>query len=439
MLRCPTRCLNARLNVRPDPMKLLLIAGARPNFMKIASIVEALDAHNRSVRPPKQRLDYLVVHTGQHYDEKMSGTFFKELGLPRPAVDLEVGSASHAVQTAEIMKRFEPVLEKERPDAVIVVGDVNSTAACALVAAKITYGGTDGAAARSRPLIAHVEAGLRSRDRSMPEEINRLVTDSIADVLFVTEADAARNLIREGVPRRHIHFVGNTMVDTLLRHRARAEQSPILERLGLLEPSASPRRSRRSASGDSAVHPYGVVTLHRPSNVDDPTVFRGILDALLTISRSVPLIFPVHPRTVAHIGKFGLAAECPMLQAQEPISNPAHGLYCIEPLGYLDFLRLMSQARIVLTDSGGIQEETTVLGVPCVTLRKNTERPVTISHGTNVLAGTATAAIIRKARRQLARGGKPTRPRYWDGRAGRRIVTILANALSPSPSRSPRS
>ncbi len=420
-------------------MKLLLIAGARPNFMKIASIVEALDAHNRTTRAGRRRLDYLVIHTGQHYDEKMSGTFFKELGLPKPAVDLEVGSASHAVQTAEIMKRFEPVLEKERPDAVIVVGDVNSTAACALVAAKITYSGTGDAATRSRPLIAHVEAGLRSRDRSMPEEINRIVTDSIADILFVTEADAVRNLIREGVPRRHIHFVGNTMVDTLLRHRTRAERSPVLERLGLLKPAAPSRRSRRSASGDSAVRPYGVVTLHRPSNVDDPMVFRGILDALLTVCRTLPLIFPVHPRTFAHITKFGLAAECPLLGAGEPIKDPQSGLYCIEPLGYLDFLRLMSQARIVLTDSGGIQEETTVLGVPCVTLRKNTERPVTISHGTNILAGTDTAAIIRKARQQLARGHRPAHPPYWDGNAGRRIVKMLERILTGSSARAFRS
>lgn len=420
-------------------MKLLLVAGARPNFMKIASIVEALDAHNRITRTPAQQFDYLVVHTGQHYDEKMSGTFFKELGLPKPAVDLEVGSASHAVQTAEIMKRFEPVLEQERPDAVIVVGDVNSTAACALVAAKITYGGTDGAATRSRPLIAHVEAGLRSRDRSMPEEINRIVTDSIADLLFVTEADAVRNLLREGIPRRHIHFVGNTMVDTLLRHRTRAEQSPILERLGLLEPAAPSRRSHQSVSSNLVVRPYGVVTLHRPSNVDDPIVFRGILDALLTVGRTLPLIFPVHPRTFAHVTKFGLAAECPLLDAGELIKTPRSGLYCIEPLGYLDFLRLMSQARIVLTDSGGIQEETTVLGVPCVTLRKNTERPVTISHGTNVLAGTDPAAIIRKTRRQLAHSHKPTRPRYWDGKAGQRIVTILARVLANRSARVVRS
>src|SRR5262245_45096591 len=259
-------------------MKLLLVAGARPNFMKIASMADAIDLHNRKVRTAQQRIEYLVVHTGQHYDERMSGTFFKELNLPRPAVDLEVGSGSHALQTAEIMKRFEPVLEKERPDYVVVVGDVNSTVACALVASKMVYPIEGHALRKTRPLIVHVEAGLRSRDWSMPEEINRVLTDAMADLLFVTEEDAVRNLRGEGIARRRIHFVGNTMVDTLLRHRIRAEQSSILQRLGLDVPDAE----RPSAT------PYGVVTLHRPSNVDDPDTFRGILEALLTISRKLP-------------------------------------------------------------------------------------------------------------------------------------------------------
>jgi UDP-N-acetylglucosamine 2-epimerase (non-hydrolysing) len=397
-------------------MKLLLVAGARPNFMKIASIVEALDAHNRTAR---RRLDYVVLHTGQHYDEKMSGTFFRELGLPRPSVDLEVGSGSHAVQTAEIMKRFEPVMEKERPDAVILVGDVNSTAACALVASKIAYPAEDDGSIRPRPLIVHVEAGLRSRDRSMPEEINRVVTDAMADLLFVTEEDAVRNLRREGIPPDRIHLVGNTMVDTLLRHRARAEDSPILRRLGLVVPGEEL----------PAALPYGVVTLHRPSNVDDPKVFRGILEALLKIGRKLPLVFPIHPRTVARIGEFGLAGQCRMLAPHEKVTDTKGGLYCIEPLGYLDFLRLMSKARIVLTDSGGIQEETTMLGVPCVTLRNNTERPVTVSQGTNVLAGTSQEAIVRHSLKQLKRPVKSRRPYRWDGKAGERIVGTLSKCL----------
>jgi len=401
-------------------MKLVLIAGARPNFMKIASIVDAIDMHNSKVRTVRHRFEYLVVHTGQHYDEKMSGTFFRELQLPRPAVDLEVGSSSHAVQTAEIMKRFEPVLEKEQPDAVVVVGDVNSTIACALVASKMTSPIEPHGSKKIRPLIVHVEAGLRSRDWSMPEEINRVLTDAMADVLFVTEEDAIRNLRREGIARRKIHFVGNTMVDTLLRHAARAEQSPILQLLGL-------ERPRRV--GPTTINPYGVVTLHRPSNVDDPHVFRGILDALLRISQTLPLVFPIHPRSFARIKEFGLTSRIKMLGPEHGRDIEA-GLHCIDPLGYLDFLRLMSKARIVLTDSGGIQEETTVLGVPCVTMRENTERPVTMSQGTNVLAGTAKEAVVRQTLRQLKRTVKSMRPDFWDGKAGERIVSIIFKTVA---------
>ena len=397
-------------------MKLLLVAGARPNFMKIASIVAALDAHNLGA---KKQIDYLLIHTGQHYDEKMSQTFFRELDLPRPAVDLEVGSGTHAAQTAEIMKRFEPVLVKERPDAVLLVGDVNSTIACALVASKIVYpDGTD-ASARTRPLIVHVEAGLRSRDRSMPEEINRILTDALSDLLFVTEQSAVRNLRSEGIALNRIHLVGNTMVDTLLRHRDRAAQSAILQRLGLAV----------SDSDNQTALPYGVVTLHRPGNVDDPTTFRNILDALLTIGKTLPLVFPVHPRTISRIQEFGLADQCPMLEPHETIPETKAGLYCIEPLGYLHFLRLMSKARIVLTDSGGIQEETTMLGVPCVTLRNNTERPATISEGTNVLAGMSKSAIVRQAFRQSKRRVHSRKPYRWDGKAGARIVRILSTTV----------
>jgi UDP-N-acetylglucosamine 2-epimerase (non-hydrolysing) len=397
-------------------MKLLLVAGARPNFMKIASIVAALDAHNLGA---KKRIDYLLVHTGQHYDEKMSRTFFRELDLPRPAVDLEVGSGTHAAQTAEIMKRFEPVLVKERPDAVLLVGDVNSTIACALVASKIVYPPDPESPGRTSPLIVHVEAGLRSRDRSMPEEINRILTDALSDLLFVTEESAVHNLRSEGIARNRIHLVGNTMVDTLLHHRDRAEQSAVLQRLGLAG----------SDSDSQATLPYGVVTLHRPSNVDDPAAFRNILDALLTIGKRLPLVFPVHPRTVARIEEFGLADQCPMLTALEHVPDTTAGLYCIEPLGYLDFLRLMSKARIVLTDSGGIQEETTMLAVPCVTLRNNTERPVTISEGTNVLAGTSKEAIVRQSFRQLKRRTQRIRPRFWDGKAGQRMVKLLSKTI----------
>jgi len=403
--------------VEDESMKLLLVAGARPNFMKIASIVTALDAHNRSAR---DRIDYLLIHTGQHYDEKMSQTFFRELELPRPEVDLEVGSGSHAVQTAEIMKRFEPVLMKERPDAVLVVGDVNSTIACALVASKIVYTDQE-RTGRARPLIVHVEAGLRSRDWSMPEEINRVVTDSLADILFVTEQDAVRNLRQEGIPRQRIHLIGNTMVDTLLHHRARAERSSILLRLGL---------ETSDARGTTAKMPYGVVTLHRPSNVDDSTVFRGILAALLTIGGKLPLIFPTHPRTFSRIREFGLASQCRMLGMEDHITDVKAGVYCIEPLGYLDFLRLMSNARIVLTDSGGIQEETTVLGVPCVTLRNNTERPVTVTQGTNVVVGTSPRKIVQAATKKLRESVRPRKPKFWDGKAGERIVAILRNARS---------
>jgi UDP-N-acetylglucosamine 2-epimerase (non-hydrolysing) len=317
------------------------------------------------------------------------------------------------------MKRFEPVLVKERPDAVLLVGDVNSTIACALVASKIVYPPDTESPGRTSPLIVHVEAGLRSRDRSMPEEINRILTDALSDLLFVTEQSAVHNLRAEGIARNRIHFVGNTMVDTLLRHRDRADQSAILQRLGL----------SGSDSDNQAILPYGVVTLHRPSNVDDPAAFRNILDALLTIGKTLPLVFPVHPRTVARIQEFGLAGQCHMLEPHETIPETKAGVYFIEPLGYLHFLRLMSKARIVLTDSGGIQEETTMLGVPCVTLRKNTERPVTISEGTNVLAGMAKEAIVRQALRQLKRRAQRTRPRFWDGEAGQRIVKILSKAI----------
>jgi len=380
-------------------MKIILVVGARPNFMKIAPIIEAIKEHNRSSDRP---LEYLLVHTGQHYDEKMSKLFFDELEIPKPDIDLGVGSASHAEQTAEIIKRFEGVCTREDPTHILVVGDVNSTIACALVASKMNIG------------IIHVEAGLRSFDRSMPEEINRVLTDAISDILFTTEKSAEENLLREGIGGEKIFFVGNVMIDTLLKHLEKARRSSILEKLGL--------------KGSSSVRqPYAVLTLHRPSNVDDEEVFRNILEALIELSREVPIIFPVHPRTTGRIKEFNLQGS--FLPIPVEGASP-FAIYCVEPLGYLDFLSLTSNAAVVLTDSGGIQEETTVLGVPCITLRENTERPVTVTDGTNVLAGTRKRDIIKFARMALRKDSDELRdkrvPPLWDGRAAQRIIELLA-------------
>jgi len=362
--------------------KVIEIAGARPNFVKIASIARAM-GRSRVLEP-------LLVHTGQHYDEAMSRVFFDELGIPRPDINLEVGSASHAVQTAEIMKRFEEVVVRERPDLVLVVGDVNSTIACALVSVKLGVP------------VAHVEAGLRSFDRTMPEEINRVLTDAISSFLLTSEPSAEVNLRREGIPPERIFFVGNCMIDTLLEHRDRAARSAVLGDLGI------------AAKG------YALVTLHRPSNVDDASTFAGILRALAEIAGRLPVVFPVHPRTRKKAAAFGLA----------DLLERAPGLRVLDPIGYLDFLCLTANARIVLTDSGGIQEETTVLGVPCLTLRRNTERPVTVEEGTNRLVGPDPRAILREAARIL--DGEVPRgwiPALWDGKAADRIIAILEERL----------
>ena len=359
-------------------MKILAVVGARPNFMKIAPLFWEIQR--------RQGITTYLVHTGQHYDERMSKLFFEELNIPRPDIDLEVGSASHAAQTAEVMKRFEPVVLRERPDAVVVVGDVNSTLACALTAVKLGVP------------VAHVEAGLRSLDRSMPEEINRLLTDAISHWLFVTEKSGLEHLRREGIPAERIHLVGNVMIDTLLACRRRSEQSSILEELGL--------------SGRS----YAALTLHRPANVDDPAVLSGVLAAIERLQRELPIVFPVHPRTRK------------VLNGQAGPAMP--NLRLTEPLGYLDFLKLMAHARLVLTDSGGIQEETTVLGVPCLTLRNNTERPVTVEQGTNELVGLDPERIIRAGLRLLAEPHPATRvPELWDGKAAARIVDILLKSI----------
>jgi UDP-N-acetylglucosamine 2-epimerase (non-hydrolysing) len=358
-------------------LKIINICGARPNFMKVAPLMRAFAA-----RPG---MDALLVHTGQHYDDSMSKVFFDDLGLPRPHINLEVGSGSHAVQTALIMQRFEPVVQRERPDAILVVGDVNSTIACGLVAAKLLV-----------PLV-HVEAGLRSFDRTMPEEINRVLTDAISDLLFVTELSGVTNLRHEGVAPDKIYLVGNVMIDTLLACRELAARSDVLPRLGL------------------TTRQYGVLTLHRPAAVDDPTVMGRICDGLEQIQRELPLVFSVHPRTRGNLQQSGLLARLERWP----------GLRLIDPLGYLDFLKLMSEAALVLTDSGGIQEETTVLGVPCLTLRENTERPSTVEQGTNQLVGLDPARILAGFRQIDDRRRAPRVPDLWDGRAAERIADVM--------------
>lgn len=358
---------------------VICVVGARPNYMKVAPIVAALTGHPR-LRPQ-------LVHTGQHYDPDMNDRFFSDLGMPRPDANLEVGSASHAVQTAEVMIRFEPVLDRATNPIVLVVGDVNSTLACALVAAK-----------KGVP-VAHVEAGLRSRDRTMPEEINRILTDQLSDQLFTTERSAANNLTAEGIAERRIHFVGNVMIDTMRANLDRALPSTeILRAAGLNIPSE-----------------FAVATLHRPANVDDPAVLRSLLDCLAGIGRRMPVVMPLHPRTRARIEAAGLDSRL-----------DGTNLLAIGPQGYLGMLGLMKSARLVLTDSGGIQEETTALGVPCLTLRENTERPITVEQGTNTIVGRDPARITTVVGEILAGGGKSGRiPELWDGRAAERIVAIL--------------
>ncbi len=360
-------------------MKVINVVGARPNFMKVAPVVEAIGRRAHEFRP-------LVVHTGQHYDALMSDAFFRDLGLPRPDVHLGVGSGSHAQQTAAVMQAFEPVVLRERPDWVVVVGDVNSTLACALVCSKLNV------------RVAHVEAGLRSRDRRMPEEINRLLTDQLSDLLLTPSEDADRNLVAEGIPRERIRFVGNVMIDSLLKQLERASSSKVREELGV------------------AGRDYAVLTLHRPSNVDDPQTLGRILSALERVAERLPVVFPAHPRTVKMLAEFRLS------------ERAARALRLTEPLGYLDFLRLYSGARLVLTDSGGIQEETTALGIPCLTLRENTERPVTIELGTNRLVGTDTARVVEAAERALDADANKTPPRVpplWDGRTADRILDAI--------------
>jgi UDP-N-acetylglucosamine 2-epimerase (non-hydrolysing) len=350
--------------------------------MKIAPVTHEM-------RRRAARIEPMLVHTGQHYDEAMSDSFFEELEIPRPDINLEVGSASHAEQTARIMMAFEKVLIDHHPDWVVVVGDVNSTMAATLVAAKMSI------------RVAHVEAGLRSRDRSMPEEINRVVTDALADLLLTPSRDADENLLREGVAPEKIRFVGNVMIDTLYRNLESARRSNALERYRV-----KPRE-------------FSVITMHRPSNVDDKATLEGILDALDVIQQRLPMIFPVHPRTRLRIEEFGLTGRIASMR----------NLILTEPLGYLDFLQLYSNSRLVLTDSGGIQEETTALGIPCLTLRQNTERPITVTEGTNRVVGNDPEVIKREAMAALDfEVGSHRVPELWDGRTARRIVDAIEEA-----------
>jgi UDP-N-acetylglucosamine 2-epimerase (non-hydrolysing) len=406
-------------------LKVILVAGARPNFMKIAPLISAIKKFNNSIDSSNSTnpsnsmnpinpsnpinsinpINYVLVHTGQHYDIEMSEVFFNELQLPKPDINLGVGSASQAVQTAEIMKRFEPVLMKEQPDIVMVVGDVNSTMACTLVASKIQYDSRQHRNTASlqnsnglRPLIAHVEAGLRSFDRTMPEEINRVITDSLADLLFTPSEDADANLIREGVPREKIKRVGNIMIDTLMKHLDKARQCKSYDHFGL-----KPKN-------------YVFVTLHRPSNVDGKKSLIEIMGSLSRLSNKLPVIFSVHPRTKKKLAQFRLW--------QEP--NDSRKLTLCEPLGYHETISLVDKARFVLTDSGGLQEETTFLGIPCLTLRPNTERPITVKEGTNKLTS------LEKMEADfdyLLNGGEPKGkiPDLWDGHTAERIVRILAS------------
>ncbi|UTY56938.1 non-hydrolyzing UDP-N-acetylglucosamine 2-epimerase [Massilia sp. erpn] len=379
--------MNAASPTSDKIYRILCVVGARPNFMKMAPIMSALGALG-------PRVEAKLVHTGQHYDVAMNHQYFQALGIPNPDINLEVGSGSHAQQTAEVMRRFEPAMDEVQPAAVLVVGDVNSTIACALVAAK-----------KGVPVI-HVEAGLRSFDRAMPEEINRLLTDQLSDLLFTTEESGRDNLLKEGIADERIHFVGNVMIDTL---RANLERAVPAERIA----------ADAGRAGFAQGRGYAVLTLHRPSNVDDPAILQGLLEAAAKIAQSTPVIFPVHPRTHATIEKFGLSH---LLDTPDVLLLP--------PMGYLEMLGLMRDARVVLTDSGGIQEETTALGTPCLTLRNNTERPITVDEGTNTIVGNDPAHILAAYEELLQGGGKAGRvPHFWDGRAAERIAAVLFDWL----------
>ena len=379
--------------------RIIVVAGARPNFVKIAPLLDQLESLKKA-----GRVETLLVHTGQHYDKALSHLFFEQMGIPQPDLNLEVGSGAHGKQTGDIMARFEPVVMDWKPDAVVVVGDINSTIACALVASKLGV------------RVVHVEAGLRSFDRTMPEEINRLLTDAIADFLFVTEPAGVTNLQREGIPPEKIFLVGNMMIDSLRKFLPLARQSSALRDLQLSLDSNGP------APGAAR---FALLTLHRPSNVDEKENLEPLLEVLNEIGKDIPILFPAHPRTQERIKQFGLAK-----LVRTAWKTTDTGVWLTGPLGYLEFLHLMSESTLVLTDSGGIQEETTVLGIPCLTLRENTERPITVEQGTNTLVGSDRGAILACARQILAGNGKQGRtPDLWDGCAAERLVAILLREL----------
>lgn len=370
--------------------KIILVAGARPNFMKIAPILRALESYPQ-VQP-------ILVHTGQHYDENMSGSFFKELGIKQPDYHLNCGSGSHAVQTATIMVKFEEVCVKESPDLVLVVGDVNSTIAAGLVAKKLHI------------KLTHVEAGLRSGDRDMPEEINRLATDAISDIFFTTEPEGTRNLIKEGVPEEKVHFVGHVMIDNLFYQLSNIEK---------IEKTLSTYSLKNRLK-----KPYICMTMHRPSNVDNKETLESLLNVIKKLSENSPVIFPCHPRTRKQIDIFGLSGYISFIPETGPVSS---GLFLLDPLGYNDFLYLWKDAALVLTDSGGLQEETTALGIPCITMRENTERPITIECGSNVIVGADTEKILSLGKEALQRTWKNCSiPELWDGKASERIANSIS-------------
>ena len=397
------------------PIKILSVAGTRPNFMKVAAICEAIKAINR--RAGREQIQHLLVHAGDNRSE----SFFNDLELPKPDVCLEVGSASDSVQTARIMERLDTVILRERPHVVVALGDGNFTLACALVTKKAQCSNDHGGA-NFIPKLAHVEAGLRSFDRTMPEEINRIVIDSIADYLFTTEENANRNLLRQGVPDARVFLVGNLLIDTLLRYRSKAQESTILQDLQL--------------AGGASVKPYAILTLHRSANINDSRVLSQLLDAFLEISKRMPVIFPAHASTLKRIQDEDLSDYFVDHFVQNPEPWDARvRIRVIPQLGYLDFLRLMSEATVVLTDSRGIHDETTMLGVPCITLDASTERPVTLEQGTNVSAGSNPEKIVSEFNRAYRNRwkSKPS-PRYWDGNAAKRIIKVLLDDCCPERS-----